>query len=217
MPNVCVCLYVFSYQMKWIGTAIYNKVFLFLSIAHCPVRKTTMSMCLYRAPHPHHSALYIGTVCAVRLIVCSLSTLQCNVSFTCQKRLLFVFVTWCDRSTNQMNLCASIGFTIAHTHMHCVYSMSDIPCPPWVTICESDVDKNTSHIHMQSPRLKMRATWFMVVTYLLSTIATKIKRLHFVCGIFHCEPIEKNCLQIYGFQKYFLWTFYCLEFRFLRT
>lgn len=99
----CVC----SYQMNWIGSAIYNEVILFLSIAHCPVRETTMSVSVYEIPTIIHFLIWNSSVRhilhSVCCCCCSLSTLQCNVSFTCQKRLLFVFVTWCDRCVDQPN------------------------------------------------------------------------------------------------------------------
>lgn len=207
-----------SQQIKWIVSAIYSAVILFLSIAHCPIRSTTPSVTVHvctvcLTSPPSFTSL---KQCAAYFMMCSVRCQRFNAMSHLHVKSDYCSHSWLDvdRPTNQMNLCASIGFTIARTYTCSAYSMSDIPCPPWVATCESDVKNSNPHIFACSRRivtLKVRATWFMVVTYLLLTIATKMKRLHFVNGIFHWK-----CLQIHGFQIYFYGLFIMSKSDFLR-
>lgn len=84
LVRVCVCGMFISNELNWVR-AIYVIDILFLSIAHCPIRKTTVCVCVCcLSPPSFHCTLKI--VCDIFYSV--LSTFQCNASFTCQKRFI---------------------------------------------------------------------------------------------------------------------------------
>lgn len=119
-----------SYQLNWIGSAIYNTLILFLSIAHCPVRKTTMSvwvsvLCIvYYIPTIIH---FIETVCG-RIFN---SVFAVNASMQCliyMSKAIIVCIRDSMWSVDQPNEFMCIKWICTHTHTH----TSRTACPPWV-------------------------------------------------------------------------------------
>lgn len=127
-------------------------------------------------------------------MMCSLSTtsVQCLI-YMSKAIILFAFVTRCW-SVDQPNefMCINRIHHCTHTYVLRIgHSMSDIYHVLLELLHVKVMLIATIRIYSLTViTWKVRATWFMVVTYLLRTIATKMERLHFANGIFHCNSLQ---------------------------
>lgn len=69
---------------------------------------------------------------------------------------------------------------------HVGHTMSSLSCSH-VKVMWMKTNSHIFEFRIAVVTLKMRATWFMVLTYLLETIATKMKWLHFVKATLLCD------------------------------
>lgn len=98
-----------------------NSIFVYCSLPYSQHHAECDCACVHRVFNIPTIIHFVETVCGIFYdVFCSLSTLQCNVSFTCQKRLLFAFVTWCW-SADQPNEFMCINRIHHSTHIRAAH------------------------------------------------------------------------------------------------